>query len=106
MCATRRTDAYDTEDTVETHLRKRVKGLCGLCIKLNPFGVRGIPDRLVLLPGGIVAFIELKRPVGGAFEPLQERWHGKLRQLGFRVYVCNTKASVDAALRALNVTTQ
>lgn len=106
MCATRRTDAYDTEDTVETHLRRQVKGLRGLCIKLNPFGVRGIPDRLVLLPGGIVAFIELKRPVGGAFEPLQERWHGKLRQLGFRVYVCNTKASVDAALRALNVTTQ
>jgi hypothetical protein len=101
VCATKRIDRYDTEDTVETHLRKRVKVLRGLCIKLNPFGYAGIPDRLVLLPGGIVAFIELKRPVGGRFEPLQERWHGKLRQLGFRVYVCNTKASVDATLEEI-----
>lgn len=105
MCATRKTDRYDTEDTVETHLRKLVKALRGLCIKLNPFGMRGIPDRLVLLPGGIAVFFELKRPVGGSFEPLQERWHTKLRQLGFRVYVCNTKASVDAALRELHAAT-
>lgn len=87
-----------TEDTVENHLRKCVKVLGGLCIKLNPFGYAGIPDRMVLLPGGVLAFFELKRPVGGKFEPLQERWHAKLRKLGFHVYVCNTKASVDAAM--------
>lgn len=94
----KRADRYVTEAAVEEHLRKQVKVFRGLCIKLNPFGMRGIPDRLVLLPGGIVLFFELKRPVGGSFEPLQERWHTKLRQLGFRVYVCNTKASVDAVL--------
>lgn len=94
-------ERYATEDTVEEHLRKKVKVLKGLCIKLNPFGMRGIPDRLALIPGGIVVFFELKRPVGGSFEPLQQRWHTKLRQLGFRVYVCNTKASVDAALEEL-----
>jgi len=90
-----------TENVVEEHLRKSVKGLRGLCIKLNPFGYAGIPDRLVLLPGGIVMFFELKRPVGGKYEPLQLRWHSKLRQLGFKVFVCNTKASVDAALEGL-----
>lgn len=82
-------------------MRKQVKVLGGLCIKLNPFGYAGIPDRLVLLPGGIAVFFELKRPVGGKYEPLQLRWHSKLRQLGFKVFVCNTKASVDAALEGI-----
>ncbi len=90
-----------TENVVEEYLRKRIKAMRGLCIKLNPLGYAGIPDRLVLLPGGIVVFFELKRPVGGRYEPLQLRWHSKLRQLGFEVFVCNTKASVDAALEGL-----
>lgn len=90
-----------TEDRVEEHLRKQVKLLGGLCIKLNPFGYAGIPDRLVLLPGGVIAFFELKRPVGGKYEPLQLRWHSKLRKLGFHVFVCNTKASVDATIGIL-----
>lgn len=94
-------ERYVTEDTVEEHLRKRCKAARGLCIKMNPFGVRGIPDRLVLLPGAVIAFFELKRPKGGSYEPLQERWHTKLRKLGFRVYVSNTKASVDAAMEEL-----
>ena len=87
-----------TEDAVENHLRKMVKALGGLCIKLNPFGYAGIPDRMVLLPGGIILFFELKRPVGGRFEPLQERWHAKLRKLGFTVYVCHTKSLVEESL--------
>ena len=99
MNATRKTDRFDTEDTVETHLRKCVKLLQGLCIKLNPFGMRGIPDRLVLLPGARVLFVELKRPSGGVFEPLQERRHVKLRKLGFPVHVCYTKDQVDNLLK-------
>lgn len=84
---------------VEAYLYACVKLLRGLCIKLNPFGKRGIPDRLVLIPGGIVLFVELKRPVGGVFEPLQERWHMKLRRMGFTVAVCYTKEQVDNLLK-------
>jgi hypothetical protein len=92
-------EQYATEDTVEAHLRKRVKALRGLCFKLHPFFFgNGIPDRLVLLPGGRVLFFELKRPKGGRFEPLQERCHAKLRRMGFVVHVCNTKNSVNEAL--------
>jgi hypothetical protein len=80
---------------IEKYLRLGVKRLGGLCIKLNPFGYAGIPDRLVLLPGGRMCFVELKRPVGGKYEPLQLRWHSKLRQLGFTVHVCRTKEQVD-----------
>lgn len=92
-----------TEDSVENHLRKLVKTMRGICIKLNPFGMRGIPDRLVLLPGGIVLFYELKRPVGGSYEPLQLRWHAKLMKLGFTVLVCHTKALVEQSLEEYHV---
>jgi hypothetical protein len=85
-----------TEDAVETHLRKRVKRLQGLCLKLML--LTGFPDRLVLLPGGRILFFELKRPKGGKFEPRQPRVHKLLRDLGFRVYVCKTKDEVDLAL--------
>lgn len=98
MSATRKTD---TEDTVEKHLRLRVKALRGQCIKLPAFLYPGIPDRLVLLPGPVVDFFELKRPVGGKLEKLQPMWHRRLRQLGFKMFLCNTKASVDAALEEL-----
>lgn len=86
-----------TENVVESHLLKRVKERFGLCIKVR--FIRGFPDRIVLLPGARLIFFELKRPVGGKFEPLQLRWHAKLRALGFVVFVCKTKEEVDHALR-------
>lgn len=86
-------ESLETEDQVEGHLLKVVKKARGLCFKLR--FMRGWPDRVVLLPGGLVLFVELKRPVGGKFEPLQERIHGKLRLLGFTVMVWNTKAQID-----------
>lgn len=84
------------EATVENHLIRKVKALRGLSMKVR--FVLGWPDRIVLLPGGTLVFFELKRPVGGVFEPLQERIHWRLRKMGFLVFVCNTKASVDEAL--------
>lgn len=85
-----------SEQAVELHLCATVKAAGGLCIKLNPFSMRGIPDRLVLMPGGMLVFVELKKPKGSKFEPLQERWHDKLRTLGFIVSVCYTKQQATA----------
>ena len=83
------------ESVVEDYLVQEVKRrfVRGFALKLR--FMRGWPDRIVLLPGGILFFVELKRPVGGKFEPLQERIHEKIRALGFKVYVCNTKSSVN-----------
>lgn len=93
MKDTRKTD---DESTVENYLLARVKVLRGLAFKMR--FMRGWPDRLVLLPGGVVLFVELKRPVGGVFEPLQLRIHSKLRRLGMAVVVCWTKRDVDFVL--------
>jgi hypothetical protein len=85
-----------TEETVEKHLRKRIKLMRGLCIKIRL--LPGWPDRLVFLHGGILAFFELKRPKGGKFEPRQLRIHVMLRGYGFAVYVANTKELIDKIL--------
>ncbi len=90
-----------TEDKVEGHLTKVVKARGGITIKLPAIWYAGIPDRMVLLPGGKVLFAELKRPVGGVFEKLQPLWIAKLRKLGFTVHVWHTKGSIDAYFEEL-----
>lgn len=92
----RKREQAQTEDVVENHLVKLVKSMGGASIKVR--FMRGFPDRVVLLPGGTVVLFELKRPVGGEFEPLQLRWHNRLRELGFQVHVCNTKEAVDQVM--------
>ena len=83
------------ESSIERGLVQRVKRADGLCLKLSPVGLVGIPDRLVLLPGGRVFFIELKRP-GGVIAPLQTHWGQVLRDLGFNARICIGKNDLEA----------
>ena len=62
--------------------------------------VAGYPDRLLLYPGGVAGWVELKSP-GARPRPLQKARHVTLRGLGFRVWVCDTPESVDAAVEEL-----
>lgn len=87
------------ESAIENHLLKCVAQRKGFTIKVR--FMRGWPDRIVLLPGGSMLFVELKRPVGGKFEPLQERVHGKLRSLGFTVHVWHTKDLINDYFKEL-----
>lgn len=74
------------EKTIEKRLVDVVSRVGGLCLKLPAAQYVGIPDRLVLLPGGILAFVELKR-AGQKPRYIQKRWHSILTQLGFNVFV-------------------
>lgn len=71
------------EKEIEGKLRLMVIKHGGLCLKWVCPGWSGVPDRIVLMPGGRVYFIELKRPKGGKIGPLQQWWVDKLRSLGF-----------------------
>ncbi len=73
------------EREVEHRLRDGVKNMGGLCLKLVSPGFTGVPDRLILLPGGVVCFAELKRP-GGHERPRQVYAQKRLRRLGFVVF--------------------
>ena len=83
------------EESIEGYLRVRVKDADGLCIKLSPAGYVGIPDRLVILPGGWIALAELKKPRGGQIGKLQYWWRRRLIDLGVRHWFLLTRDDVD-----------
>lgn len=71
------------EKEIEAKLRKLVESRGGLCLKWVCPGWVGVPDRIVLLPGGRVIFVETKRPKGGRVSPMQKWWARKLTLMGF-----------------------
>lgn len=71
------------EKEIEKKLRETVEGHGGLCLKWVCPGWSGVPDRIILLPGGRVMFAETKRPKGGRLSRLQKWWAKKLIDLGF-----------------------
>ena len=86
------------ERDVEAYLRDQVKAIGGIAYKFVSPGNAGVPDRLVLLPGGRVVFIELKA-LGQKPTALQTVQHARIRSLGFAVHVIDSKAAVDAWIR-------
>ncbi len=82
------------EKDVETYLREQVKKAGGRAYKFVSPGNDGVPDRLVCLPGGRAAFVELKAP-GKVSRPLQRSQQEFLKLLGFRVETINSKQQVD-----------
>ena len=83
------------EREVESHLRRRVEQVGGRCEKFIPDNDAGMPDRIVMLPGGILVWVETKKPKGGRLESLQKFQHDRLRRLGQRVEVVWTKEQGD-----------
>lgn len=75
--------AVKLEKEIEAKLRRMVEGAGGRCLKWVCPGWSGVPDRIVLLPGGRVAFVETKRPKGGRLSALQIKWAEWLVELGF-----------------------
>lgn len=85
-----------TERDVERKLRLAVEAAGGKCLKWVCPGWSGVPDRIILLPGGRVIFAELKRPKGGIVSDLQQWWAKELRSLGFEVWTVKDEAELDA----------
>lgn len=71
------------EKEIEKKLGDIVKSHGGLCLKWVCPGWSGVPDRILLLPGGHILFVELKRPKGGRRNPMQKWWGKTLEKLGF-----------------------
>ena len=85
------------EREIELKLRKATADRGGLCLKFTPTNWAGAPDRLVLLPGGAVGFVEIKAP-GQRPRPLQVRRHAQLAELGYVVRVLDDPERVEEVL--------
>ncbi len=74
-----------SEKCVEQILTKRVKDRGGLALKFVSPNLNGVPDRIILLPEGKIAFAELKAP-RQKMRSIQIKRKRQLEALGFLVY--------------------
>lgn len=88
------------EKSVEGKLTNAVRMMGGIAFKFVSPGFDGVPDRLVLLPQGKMAFIELKAP-GKKLRPLQVRRKNQIEGLGFRVYCIDNPAQIGVILNEI-----
>lgn len=88
------------EKKIENKLTMMVKKTGGIAVKFVSPSLAGIPDRLVLLPDGVIAFVELKAP-GKSPRPLQLSRHRLLRSLGFKVYVIDDVSHIEKMLKEI-----
>lgn len=86
-----------SEKSLESYLVKRVKAFGGIALKYSNPTETGYPDRIVLLPYGITFWVELKSK-GKHPRPIQNVKMDKLRSLGHKVYVADSKDSIDEIL--------
>lgn len=91
------------EKQTEQKLVSAVKKLGGIAPKFISPGLDGMPDRIVLLPGGHIAFVEVKA-MGCKPRPLQLARHGMLRRLGFRVYLVDSLEQIGGILDEIRST--
>lgn len=82
------------EKEVEKKLVKAVKPEGGVCWKFTSPETAGVPDRIVLMPEGRIAFVEVKAP-GEKPRKLQLSRHRLLRRLGFKVYVLDALEDIE-----------
>ena len=83
------------EKDIEQKLRITVAKFGGQCLKWVCPGWSGVPDRIILLPGGRIMFAEIKRPRGGVVSPMQNYWRRKLNELGFLVLYIYTDQDIN-----------
>lgn len=87
------------ESKIEKYLKTKVEKLGGECLKFNS-GVVGVPDRLVIMPGGRITFIELKAP-GKPLRRLQRHWSDRLNNLGVECIKIDSKEGVNKFIQSL-----
>lgn len=85
------------EKETERKLVRAVEAVGGICPKFVSPGMDGMPDRMILMPGGKIGFVEVKAP-GRKPRILQVRRHRQLRNLGFPVFILDDPEQIPSIL--------
>ena len=88
------------EREIESFLVRKVREMGGTAYKFVSPGNTGVPDRMVVLPGGKIIFVELKSETG-RLSALQKRQVERLKKLDCDVRVLYGKKQVDDFLEEL-----
>ncbi|KKF49404.1 hypothetical protein Javan630_0048 [Streptococcus phage Javan630] len=91
------------EKYIEQKLVVAVKSMGGIAPKFVSPGIDGMPDRIVLLPMGRIAFVECKA-TGKKMRPLQNRRKKQLEALGFLVYCLDGVEQIGGILSEIQAT--
>lgn len=87
-----------SEKAIEHYLAASVKELGGVCLKYSNPGMVGYPDRICLLSGGVVFWVELKSK-DGRLNEVQKIRIRQLCSMGHTVHVCDSKEAIDEVLK-------
>jgi hypothetical protein len=91
------------EKDIERKLVMEVKRVGGLALKFTSPGMVGVPDRIILMPNGKIAFAELKAP-GKKPRAIQVKRINQIRQLGFKVYVIDNTQMIGGVIDEIQAT--
>ena len=91
-----RTTTATAESRLEKMLHDGVRRAGGMSFKMAPT-TAGLPDRMVLWPGGRIELVELKT-TKGRMRRIQEIWHYRMAKLGTEVLVLHGDSDVQAYL--------
>lgn len=89
---------FSNERQIEQRLVTETRKRGGMALKFVSPSFAGMPDRLILLPDGKMAFVEVKAP-GQKPRPLQVKRHAMLRKLGFKVFVLDAASDIPVILK-------
>ena len=88
------------ESKIERALVDAVRKQGGIAFKFTSQTMNGVPDRLVLLPGGQIGFVELKAP-GKQLRLLQKKRKAQLEALGFLVFTVDRLDMIDGTIKRI-----
>lgn len=86
------------EKEIEKKLIEAVKRVGGIAPKFISPSYDGMPDRIIIIPFGKIAFAELKAP-RKHLRPLQEKRKRKLESLGVLVFVIDSVEKIDEVIK-------